>query len=114
MTDLELRQEQIRKLSFRIGENVRRYLYDNNQLETWKTTDPEKVDEFWKLQEWLDHACKLYLDDKIPWDRDIREDIEVIQTDPESTPVSVKVKRYDFRPSVMQAARDLFVFVVLP
>lgn len=114
MIELEIRQEKIRKLSASIGKHTREYLYDTGLLESWKTIDPEKVDEFWKLNEWFDHACKLYLEDKIPWDREIQTIMEVIQTDSESTPVTVKVKRYDFRPSVMQAARDLFIFIVLP
>lgn len=113
MTELETRQEKIRKLSANIGKHTKEYLYDTGLLESWKTVDPAKVEEFWKLQEWLDHACKLYLDDKIPWDRDIQTMIEVIQPNPESEPITVNVKRYDFRPSVMQAARDLFIFIVL-
>lgn len=111
---IEERQEQIRKLSGHIGKHTKEYLYDSGLLESWKTIDPEKVEEFWKLQEWLDHACKLYVEDKIPWDRDIQMMMEVIQSSPESTPVTVNLKRYDFRPSVMQAARDLFIFIVLP
>lgn len=108
------RQEQVKTLLGHLNKHVKEYLYDSGLLEKWKTVDPSKVDEFWKLNDWLDHACTLYLEDKIPWDRDFETITEVIQPDSESTPVSVAVKRYDFRPSVMQAARDLLIFIVLP
>lgn len=108
------RKEKVRILTEHINRNIREYMYENNRLEELKTIDPAKVDEFWNLTDWFSHACELYVDDKLPWDREIVDSIEVIQSDPESTPVSVKVKKYDFRPSVMQAARDLFVSIVLP
>jgi len=113
-TETETRKNKIRVLMGHIARNAAQYVYDSGAMELWKTTDPEKVDEFWKLYDWFDHCCALYMEDKVPWDRDFQTVIEVIQTDPDSTPVSVPIKRYDFRPCPMGAARDFFVFMVLP
>ena len=113
MNDNETRQEKIRVLMEHITRNIKQYVYDNGAMDLWKTTDPKRMDDFWNLSSWLDHCCAFYIDDKIPWDRELTTQIEVIQSSPDSDPVSVPIKHYDPRPSVMSAARDFFVFVVL-
>lgn len=112
MTEEE-KKNQIRKLSIHLAERAEECLFKKNKLDIWRITDPEKVDEYHNLLALLDQACTFYLKDSLPWDRDIVFETEVIQSHPEDIPVSVKVKRYDFRPSIMQAARDLFLFIAL-
>lgn len=111
---VEERKEKVRVLNGHVTRLVKEYAYDNHALDQWKVIDPAKVDEFWKLLEWFGHCCVLYMEDKVSWNNEAHLVMEVIQTDIESTPMTVPVKRWDFSPTPMQAARDLMILLVLP
>lgn len=108
------KKEQVRVLSDHLKRICKEYIEEKKLLEQWAITDPEKLDQYYKLFDLLGHHASLYLQDIIPWNNDSREEIEVIQVASDETPVAVKVRRYENTPTVMQTARDILIFAVLP
>lgn len=111
---IEEKQEQCRVLMGHVSRLCNEYIHEKGLLDKWKITDPAKLDEYHKLLDLLNHHMELFLKDVIPWNNHIVKETEVIQLYPEDTPVTVEVPRYDVQPSVMQTARDILVFAVLP